>query len=79
MINFVVVLLDRVGSRLFPMHLANSHSNCLGNHGGRIAFIGLKGRWPLDSLFTGFVGPNTNGFVDIVDEYLAVSDFAGPR
>jgi hypothetical protein len=36
-------------------------------------------RRPLDSLFTGFVGANTKGFVDIVHKYFAVSDFAGLR
>jgi len=46
---------------------------------GGIAFIAPEGPLGLDSLFTDFVGPNTNGFVDIVDEYFAVSDFAGLR
>jgi len=36
-------------------------------------------RRPLDSLLTDFVGPNPNGFVDIVHKYFAVSDFASLR
>jgi len=49
--------------------------NCTPRSGSEV----LKGSLPLDSLFTGFIGSNTNGFVDIVDEYFAVSDFAGLR